>query len=58
MLAFNDGIFTPGPASSLPFMETYSWLDDSSGLYAAGDDLAVRLQKYSDDAILNRERGF
>ena len=60
LLSSKDGIFTPGPASSrpFPFLETYSWLDDSPGLYAAGDGLAERLQKYSDYAILNRERGF
>jgi hypothetical protein len=60
LLSSKDGTFTPGPVSSrpFPFLETYSWLGDSPGLYAAGDDLAVRLQKYSDYAILNRERGF
>jgi beta-lactamase regulating signal transducer with metallopeptidase domain len=58
LLSSKDGTFTPGPASPLPFLETYSWLDDSSGLYAAGDNLAVRLQKYSDYATLNRKGSF
>ena len=54
LLSSKDGTFTLGPASSAPFLETYSWLNDNPELYAEGDDLAARLQKYSDYAISNR----
>ncbi|MEA4896451.1 MAG: M56 family metallopeptidase [Oscillospiraceae bacterium] len=56
LVSSKDGTFALGPASSTPFLETYSWLNSfpELDLYAKGDDLATRLQKYSDYAVSNR----
>lgn len=56
LLSSEGGTFTLGPALSDPFLETYSWLDDYPELYDRNDDLAVRLQKYSDYAVSKRAR--
>jgi|GEM_PF-697587 len=56
LLSSEGGAFTFGPASAKPFLETYSWLDGNPELYAEGDDLATRLQKYSDYAVSHRAR--
>jgi len=59
LLSSKDGTFSFGPASSAPFLETYSWLEGfpELNLYAEGDKLATRLQKYSDYAAASRAPG-
>lgn len=56
LLSSKGGVFTLGPAPAAPFFETYSWLNNNPGIFAEGDDLAVRLQKFSDQALVNRAR--
>jgi uncharacterized protein YheU (UPF0270 family) len=54
LLSSEGGEFFFGPASADPFFERYSWLDDNPGLYADGDSLETRLNKYSEYVFSNR----
>lgn len=54
----DDGGCAYGPADAAPFLEGYQWLEVyGEGLYAAGDTLGDRLQKYSDWAVSHRAAG-
>jgi len=52
-MSTKDGTYFFGPSAE-PFYERYSWLDEMPKLYAVGDDLEMRLKKYSDYAVSNR----
>ncbi len=47
LLSSEGGTFSFGPASAAQFYERYAWLDETPQLYAQGDDLKTRLEKYS-----------
>jgi len=53
LMSTKDGTYFFGPSAE-PFYERYSWLDEMPKLYAVGDDLEMRLKKYSDYAVSNR----
>ena len=54
LMSTEGGDFFFGPSAE-PFYERYSWLDENPELYEDGDDLAIRLKKYSDYAISRRK---
>lgn len=54
LMSTKDGVYSFGPSAE-PFYERYSWLDAMPKLYAVGDDLEMRLKKYSDYAVSNRK---
>ena len=53
LMSTKDGAYSFGPSAE-PFYERYSWLDEMPKLYAVGDDLEMRLKKYSDYVVSNR----
>ncbi|MEL7564283.1 MAG: M56 family metallopeptidase [Dehalobacterium sp.] len=53
LLSSESGNYSFGPSSADQFFERYSWLDETSELYADGDDLKTRLVKYSEYAVSN-----
>jgi hypothetical protein len=48
LLSSEGGEYSFGPSSAEQFFERYSWLDQTPELYADGDDLETRLEKYSE----------
>ncbi len=54
LLSSEGGKYSFGPAPADQLFERYSWLDDTPGLYADGDDLKTRLVKYSEYVVSNR----
>ncbi len=54
LLSTEGGAYALGPSSASDFQERYSWLDGTPDLYADGDDLQTRLEKFSKYAVLNR----
>jgi len=56
LISSEGGGYTFGPAPADNFYERYSWLDGEPLLYATGDDLKTRLEKFSENAVSNREK--
>jgi len=54
LMSTKDGVYSFGPSVE-GFYERYSWLDEMPKLYEVGDDLEMRLKKYSDYAVSNRK---
>ncbi len=56
LLSTEGGEFFFGPSSADRFFERYSWVNETPKLYAEGDDLQTRLEKYSEYTVSNRRR--
>ena len=53
LLSSEGGVYSFGPSPADEFLEKFSWLNGTSELYAEGDDLQTRLEKFSEHAVSN-----
>jgi beta-lactamase regulating signal transducer with metallopeptidase domain len=54
LLSSEGGAYSFGPSSASEFFEEFSWLNGTPELYAEGDNLQTRLEKFSEHAVSNR----